>query len=268
MDGSGLGKQSLAGSSLAGKRVLVTRAVEQAEGLCRALEEARAVPLRCPTIRLTAPASWTEVDAALARLADYDWIVFTSANGVRFTLDRMRQLTGGVGDLGGSRVAVVGERTAGALAERGGEASFVGPSEGSVPLAESLPDMEGAAVLMARSDRADPVAGDVLRRRGAARVDEVVAYRTVPTRPPEGAVLELSRGVDAATFTSPSTVYGFMLLGGDPRRLLLGALVASLGPTTTAAARESGLEVHVEPEERSTRGLVAALADAFARRRG
>ena len=250
-------------SVLIGRRVVVTRAAEQAEGLCRALEALGAVAVRCPTIRLAPPARWDELDGALARLAAYDWVLFTSANGVRFTLERMSDHGLGGADLPGARVGAVGSRTAKALIGFGVEPAFVAPDEGSMPLAEALLPIEGVSVLMARSDRSDPVAAEILRRRGARRVDEVVAYRTIPTAPSGGDLEDVRRGADAVTFTSPSTVQGFVLLGPEWRGLLSGAIVASLGPTTSAAARAEGMEVRVEATERTMAGLVEALARGF-----
>ena len=251
--------------ALKGKRVVVTRAREQAEGLCLALAERGAHPIPCPTIRLAPPEHWEPVDAALRRLEGYDWIVFTSPNGVRFTLGRMQALGLRVEALRGARIATVGPRTAHVLAECGVESDFLTPDEGSIPLAEALAPVEGANVLMARSDRADPVAGEVLRRRGARNVDEVVAYRTVAVAPKGEALEELRVGVDGITFTSPSTVHGFVSLGPEWRRLAARAIVATLGPTTAAAARDAGLVVE-EAEERTMTGLVEALARGFARR--
>lgn len=251
--------------TLKGRRVVVTRAQEQADSLCRALEERGARPIRCPTIRLAGPEDSERLDAALRRLESYDWIVFTSPNGVRFTVGRMRELGLEIEALRDARIATVGPRTGRALAERGVEADFLAPDAGSIPLAEALAPVDGASILMARSDRADPVAGEVLRRRGARNVEEVVAYRTVPAAP-EGEILdELRLGFDGITFTSPSTVHGFVSLGPEWRRLVAGAIVATLGPTTTGAARKVGLTVE-EAEEKTMTGLVDALARAFRRR--
>lgn len=250
--------------TLKGRRVVVTRAREQAEGLCLALEERGARPLRCPTIRLAGPEDPRPLDAALGRLASYDWIVFTSPNGVRFTVERMRELGLGIDALRDARIAAVGTRTARALAAVDVEASFVAPDAGSIPLAEALTPADGASILMARSDRADPVAGEVLRRRGARNVEEVVAYRTVPTAPEGETLDELRLGFDGITFTSPSTVHGFVALGPEWRRLVTGAIVATLGPTTTGAARKVGLVVE-EAKEKTMTGLVDALARGFRR---
>ena len=259
------GERASGGEALHGKRIVVTRAEEQADSLCLALEARGARALRCPTIRLEGPELTEPLDRAIRRLDAFDWVVFTSVNGARFTLDRMREIGVPPEALAAARVAAVGTRTARALAERGVEATFVAPDEGSIPLAEALGPLEGASILMARSDRADPVAGEILRRRGARSVLEVEAYRTVPAAPEGRALDELRLGVDGITFTSPSTVHGFVSLGPEWRRLLAGAIVATLGPTTTGAAREAGLVVE-EASEKSVTGLVEALARGLARR--
>ncbi|HSH76654.1 MAG TPA: uroporphyrinogen-III synthase [Longimicrobiales bacterium] len=255
-------------SALDGRRIAVTRAVQQASGLCAALEARGAVALRCPTIRLAPPATHEELDAALSRLTRYDWIVFTSPNGVRFALDRMEEIGVGIRALARSAVAAVGSRTARALSERGLEPRLAGGGEGASALVASLAPIRRRNVLIARSDRGDPAVVDILRRRGAGRVDDVVAYRTLPEAPAGDALAELRRGVEALTFTSPSTVTGFLAVGPEWRELAEGAIVACLGPTTAGAARRAGLEVHAEAGERTMPGLVAALEEAFMRRPG
>jgi uroporphyrinogen-III synthase len=164
------------------------------------------------------------------------------------------------------RIAAVGAETERALADRGTPVTFSGTGGGAIGLATTLPSVEGASILLARSDIADPAPADILRRRGAARADDVIAYRTVPVAPPQEAIAELELGVDAVTFTSPSTVRGFIAAGPGWRALLRGARVVTIGPTTTAAARDAGLEVHAEAQEPDARALVAALATALSRR--
>jgi uroporphyrinogen III methyltransferase/synthase len=252
-------------TALAGKRVVVTRALEQAGTLRSALEAEGAYVVLCPTIRVAPPDSYAALDTALGRLGEYGWVVFTSANGVRFTLDRMAELGLGPASLRWHRVAAVGMETERTLAARGVGVTFSGVGEGAAGLAEVLPEVLGAAVLLARSDLADATPVEILARRGARRVDDVVVYRTVPTPPKPEAIAELERGVDALTFTSPSTVRGLSLV---PRHqdLLAGAAVATIGPSTSAAAREAGFTVHAEAEEPNAAGLVRAVAAALSRR--
>lgn len=248
-------------SILSRRRVAVTRADERADALCAALEARGAEPVRVPTIRIGPPPAPAELDAALARVADYDWLVFTSANGVRMALDRASEIAVEAA-LAGRRVAAVGRVTAAELEARGVPVAFVPAQEGSGALARALPDVEGRRVLLARGDKADPALARVLSERGA-RVEQVTAYVTVPVAPSGQGLEELSIGVDVITFTSPSTVEGFVSLGPDWRGLIRRTAVATIGPTTTAAAMASGLGVHAEAEERTTAALVEAVAVAL-----
>jgi len=263
--GSSRSDEAAPRAPLAGKRVAVTRPAEQAASLSAELEARGAYVISCPTIRLAEPESWAPLDRALARLEEYDWVVFTSANGARFTLRRMAELGSDVAVLRTRSVGAVGPGTAAALAERAIPVTFVARAEGSIPLAESLAPVRGRSIAMIRSDRADPVAAGVLERRGARNVDDVVAYRTVPASPGEAALLELRDGIDGLTFTSPSTVRGFLDGGPEWRRWAESSIVATLGPTTTAAAREEGLVVH-EASEKTMVALVDALEHGLARR--
>jgi len=251
-------------TALVGKRIIVTRADEQADGLCRALERAGAFVIRCPTIRIAPPTSNEALDEALGRLGEYRWLVFTSSNGVRAVLSRMADLGLSPNTLDSARVAAVGASTARVLEGNGIRAGFVPRLERSRALAESLVPVQGEDILLARTDIADPAVADILRRRGAARVDDIVAYRTVLLLPPPGALEELRRGVDGITFTSPSTLRGFLKGGPEVRGLLEGVIVASLGPATTELARGVGIAVDVEADQRSVNGLVDALDQAFA----
>lgn len=251
-------------SSLDGKRIVVTRAEEQAAGLCAELERAGAVVIRCPTIRVVPPESYADLDEALAHVDAYRWIAFTSSNGVRAVLSRMVGLGLSVAELDGRRVAAVGASTARALVAQGVRPAFVPLVERSLALADTLGPVEGERILLTRADIADPAVAETLRRRGAARVDDVTAYRTSLLRPSGRALDELRRGVDAITFTSPSTVRGFLEIGAEWRDLLDGVVVASLGPATTEVARREGIEIDVEGVERSMKGLVDALDEAYA----
>lgn len=252
-------------SALTGKRIVVTRAAEQAAGLCGGLEGAGAVVIRCPTIRVVPPVSYVGLDAALAGIDDYRWIVFTSTNGVRAVLSRMAELGRPVTILEGSRVAAVGTSTARALEAQGVRPAFIPQVERSWALAGSLSPVEGEYIILVRADIADAGVAETLRQRGAARVEDVAAYRTLLLSPTPEVLEELRRGVDGITFTSPSTVRGFLGIGSERRGLLDGAVVASLGPATTEAAQREGIVTDVEAVERSMSGLVDALGEAFSR---
>ena len=252
-------------SRLAGKRIVVTRAEQQAADLCGLLEAEGAIPIRCPSIRIAAPESYEALDAGLRRLHEYRWVVFTSTNAIRAVLDRMRQLDVPEEALAATHVAAIGPRTRHVLEARGITVAYVPEEHRSSALAEQLEVGSGARILLPRSEIAsrDPV--KALRGRGA-EVDAVVAYRTVHAPHDPIVVAELGHGFDAITFTSPSTVDGFIHARPEWRDLLRGAIVVTLGPVTSAAVTSAGLPGHFEAGDRTMAGLTEALVAAFTKR--
>lgn len=249
---------------LAGKRVLVTRPEDQAEELCRALRELGAETIEIPTVRILPPSDCRPLDGSLRRVADFDWVIFTSANAARSCLERMHLLGLGPSAFAATRVAAVGPVTAAVLEERGIHPSLVPPRYLTEAIVGGLGDLHHHVVLLPRSQIAPPDLKAALEARGA-RVEQVVAYRTVPAL--ESAALlagALEGGLDVVTLTSASTVHSLaqMLaeLGGRQR---LNGIVACIGPVTARAARECGLEVGVVAEEHTSRGLARALAIHF-----
>ncbi|MDP3065088.1 MAG: uroporphyrinogen-III C-methyltransferase [Chloroflexota bacterium] len=255
---------------LFGLRVLVTRSRSQASALSERLSELGAEPIELPTIEFAPPDSYKALDAALRRLSEYDWLGFTSVNGVESTFGRLQSLGMDTRALAGVKVCAIGEATALALAARGIAADLVPPEYVSSSLVEALQSagIAGKRVLLPRTD----IAGEELVRgleSLAARVDQVIAYRTIaPAESASRARQLLAEGVDAVTFTSSSTVVNLLaLLDGDPSRLGK-AVVACIGPVTAKAARQAGLRVDIEAVEHTIPGLVQALVDYFAAKRG
>jgi uroporphyrinogen-III synthase len=154
--------------------------------------------------------------------------------------------------------------TARELAARGAGAAFVPLEERAEALGEGLPDVGGRSILLVQGSKADPELARRLEERGA-RVAALAAYRTVPTAPSGDSLTELRKGADALTFTSPSTVEGFVALGPEWRSLARRAIVATIGPTTTTAALALGLGVHAEARERSMSALIEALESVLGR---
>ncbi|MHB1135324.1 MAG: uroporphyrinogen-III synthase [Coriobacteriia bacterium] len=248
---------------LVGKRVVVTRSREQAGTLVGLLEAAGAEALVFPCIELVDPPDTALLDDAIRSLDVYAWIVFTSANTVARFFARMALDDLDARHLHGLRVAAVGPATAAALRAHGIEPDFV-PDE---YVGEGVLDGlcvrgvgPGTRVLLPRALEAREVLPDGLRERGV-RVDVVPVYETV-TGPGDAVVLERLRAgeADAVTFTSPSTVRGFLRLaeGVDPGAMV----VAAIGPVAARAARDAGLKVDVEPAEYTASALVSAL-DAY-----
>jgi uroporphyrinogen III methyltransferase/synthase len=242
-----------------GRRIVVTRARAQASDLAEALEDLGAEVVQFPTIRIEDAADPVPLADAARAVASFDWAVFTSVNGVdRFWAALYSQ---GLDSraLGGVRVCALGPATAAELGKHGVRADLVPDefvAEGVVE-AFSAVDLAGKRILLPGAEVARSVLPDALRGRGAD-VFEVAAYRTVPDGAESESVRKrLAAGeIDVVTFTSSSTAKNFVDLAGTE---LGGARVASIGPITSATARELGMTVDVEAEEYTIPGLVAAV---------
>lgn len=252
---------------LAGRRVVVTRPRAQATGLVEALEELGAEVLAFPTIRIVDPEDPEPLREAARHADEFDWIVFTSVNGVERFWAELRAGGRDTRALCGVSLCAIGPSTAGALELEGAKADLVPPEYVAEAVAEAMATetgLRGARVLVPRPEVARSVLPEALRALGA-EVVEVTAYRTIA----DGTGLaELERRlregeVDLLTFTASSTVRFFVeMLGADVGR----AEVAVIGPVTAATARELGLAVHVEAAEYTVPGLVAAIREHVAGR--
>ena len=250
-----------------GRRVLVTRTRTQAGALSRLLDERGADAIELPTIETRPMDDYGVLDDALADLQGREWVVFTSTNAVGAVFDRLRALGLDSRALYGTRVAAIGPTTASDLEQRGIKPDFVPDRAVSEALAEGLiqQGVQGRRVLLPRADAGREVLARSLREAGAA-VDDVPVYRTVAPSGLDDRLDDiLDGGIDAATFTSSSTVRNLVrLLDGGLDRLS-GVLVACIGPVTAATAREMGLEVGLVAREHTIPGLVDALEQHFAR---
>ena len=252
----------LADKPLARKRIVVTRPRAQAAGFCRKLAEAGAIPIRFPTIRITPMPDTRRLDAALQRLRDYAWIIFTSVNGVAYCWDRLAAVAST--QLPASlRVAAIGPATAQALRERHIVPDFVPTEFVAERIAEGLGAVTGQALLLPRAEAARKTLAALLADQGA-RVDEIPAYRTLPEAPSPEAFAALEAGVDVLTFTSSSTVRHYAALVAErPPHGAQEALVACIGPITAETARGLGYEVATVADEYTTDGLIRALETHF-----
>jgi uroporphyrinogen III methyltransferase/synthase len=246
---------------LHGRRVVVTRARPQASGLAATLRGLGAEVVEAPAIRI-AP---RPVEDEVARIADeidsYDLICLTSPNGVALLFEALAAGGRDARALAGATVAAIGPGTARELEAHGIRADIVPERSVAESLLEALTaiDLAGKRVLIPRAAEARDVLPDGLRERGAD-VDLVALYDTVG-EPLDESVAQALNGADYVTFTSSSTVTRFLEAAGE--RVPNGARVVSIGPVTSATARERGLEVHVEAERHDIDGLVEALvADA------
>jgi uroporphyrinogen III methyltransferase/synthase len=246
---------------LHGKKVIVTRARAQASGLAKTLRGLGAEVVELPAIRIEPRLDAPEVREAAAAVGVYELVCLTSPNGVRLLFEAMAAADLDARALAGVSVAAIGPGTARALAERGVVADVVPERFVAEGLIESLGDfdLDGQRVLVARAVEARDVLPDWLRERGAL-VDVVSLYETVREQPSEEAIVA-AEDADYVTFTSSSTVTNLTAALGE--RFPIGARVVSIGPVTTEAAVEAGLQVDVEAERHDVDGLLAALlADA------
>lgn len=259
---------------LAGRRIVITRRPEQAGELRRRLRAKGATVVEFPTIALEPPRSWQRLDTAIDRLKEYDWIIFTSANGVESFFTRLGRRTKPRRLLKQARVAAIGPSTASALRKREVRPEVVPEEYRAEGLLRALgrksASWRGKRVLLARAAKAREVLPRELRRRGA-RVDVVEAYRTVLPRVSRKRLRQVfgRRKPDAITFTSSSTVKNFFaLLGGRAaRRALDGVAVATIGPVTSRTARELGLRVATEANPYTVPALIRALKNHFSKSR-
>jgi len=255
--------------SLFGKGVVITRPEPQAASMATSLRDAGARVIAFPTIRIAPPESWDGLDAAIQRLETYAWLIFTSANGVHYFLERLRAAGKDLRDLKGIRLCTIGPATAAVLEGQGLRVDLVPEtylSEGVVAAFERY-NLSGQRILLPRAEKARDVIPDGLARRGAF-VDVVTAYRTVNSgRKATELAEQIARGhVDVLTFTSPSTVTNFLeIMGPEFLPIPAGIRVACIGPVTAAAARKAGLPGDILQETYTVQGLVESLKDFFAK---
>lgn len=256
-----------ASKPLSGKRIVVTRAIEQARGLKDRLEQMGAVVLLFPSVSFSEPADTAELDRAVRVLESFDWILFTSANAVRFFAKRCRKLGVASGESEKPLCAAVGPATASAAAAEGFKITFVAKEFLGTALARELGEsLAGKRVLLPRSERAGRDLPEALKAVGA-EVAEVMTYHTGGIGAVEPAVMEAVREarVDVVSFFSPSAVENLRgELGAEIlSRLAANAALAAVGPVTAAALRTAGLPVAIEAPEATSESMAAAILKYF-----
>ncbi len=248
---------------LFGKRVLIPRPAAQAAGVVSQLLALGAQPVVAPTIQILAPDDWTAVDRALVRLHEYDWIIFTSANGVNFLLNRLWEKGSDARRLGKAKLAAIGEGTSQALTAFHLRADLVPESFRAEGLADALrPMVSGKRVLWARASRGRDILPAELRTAGAD-LDELVAYQNIDVEALDPDVVSAveSGSVDWICLSSPSIARALNRLLSVAARDQIGKSVriASISPVTSAAARELGLPVHAEAGVHTWEGILEAI---------
>jgi uroporphyrinogen III methyltransferase/synthase len=253
---------------LTGKNILITRARDQSSEFATRLRNLGAEVIEYPTIEILPPPSWKELDRAIKGLKSYDWIIFTSANGVNFFWHRLIDKGENNHPLSSLKICAIGPATAKQLKEKGIGIDYI-PKEF---VAESIlkgfkkMDLKGRRILLARAKKARDILPKELRKMGA-EVNVVEAYQTVK---PRGGTKRLKQlltdgKIDVITFTSSSTVNHFaeLLKEDDLKKLLRGIAIACIGPITAQTAKRWGMRVQIQPKQYTVPGLTRAISKYF-----
>jgi uroporphyrinogen III methyltransferase/synthase len=253
---------------LFGKRIVVTRAREQASEFLAVLGELGAQCLEFPTIEVVPPASWEGLDRGIREVEGYQWLVFTSVNGVKYFFHRLETLGGDVRDLKGVKIAAIGPKTAEAVAAKAIRTDLIPEEYRAEAVVEAFKkeNIQGRRILLPRAREAREVLPQELEKLGAV-VDVVEAYRTIK---PEGDKEEirgmLQRGdIHMVTFTSSSTVNNFLdMFQGEPVMEWMDKVaVACIGPVTAKRAEDKGLKVTLIAKEYTIPSLTQAIIEYF-----
>ena len=256
--------------ALFGKTVVITRARAQASELVRRLSDLGAACLECPTIRVVAPEDWAPLDAAIDNLGIYDWLVFTSVNGVSFFFERLFEKDKDLRALKNVSTAAIGPATAKRLRDFGLKSDIIPETYRAESIVEAFrkEPMKGKRVLLPRAKEARPVLPVELRKIGAV-VDEIVAYQTEQERENVDVLINhLEEGsIDLLTFTSSSTVKNFKALIPPDRfkSLIEGVTIACIGPITADTARDLGFKVDIMAQDYTIDGLCEAILQHYGR---
>jgi len=253
---------------LMGRSIVVTRAREQASELVKRLSDLGAECLECPTIKVAPPDDLKPLDKAIENLSTYDWLIFTSVNGVNFFFNRLFVNNKDVRALSNVHTAVIGPATAKRLFDFGLQSDIVPESYRAESIIKAFAgkDINGKKMLLPRAKEARPILPLELTRMGAV-VDEVTAYCTRAVQ--DNVDLMLTRlkekTIDLITFTSSSTVKNFhaLLPPEDLESLMQGVTVASIGPITGDTARDLGFDVHIIAESFTIPGLCQAIKQYY-----
>jgi len=255
---------------LFGKRIMVTRARDQASEFLKGLTHLGAECIEFPTIEVVPPENWDALDRAIGALETYQWVVFTSVNGVKYFLRRLAALGRDIRDLKGLHIGAIGPKTAQRWHRLGIEPDLVPEEYRAEAVVECFrkKGAKGARVLIPRAAKAREVLPEELRKMGA-RVDVVPAYRTIKPSQDTARVSELLEkgAIDMVTFTSSSTVTNFLGMFEAHRDRTPGwmrhVVVACIGPITARTAQENGLSVDLVPTEYTVEALTDSIVRYF-----
>lgn len=249
---------------LFGTRIVVTRARHQASVLSQAIEDLGGEPWEFPAIEITGPTDPNRLTHALQNLSRFEWLVFTSVNGVEAFFTEVKNSGKDIRDLSGIEIVAIGPATQAALEQRSLRVSFVPEEYRAEKIIEGLASrvLPGHSVLLARAEEARDILPESLKALGAD-VWDVPAYKTVTgaANQEELKAMLREKKIQAVTFTSSSTARNFHSLIDGEISFLDGVKLFSIGPITSATARELGLNIHKEAARYTIDGLVEALVE-------
>ncbi|HAG50889.1 MAG: uroporphyrinogen-III C-methyltransferase [Deltaproteobacteria bacterium GWC2_42_51] len=253
---------------LFGKRVIVTRSREQASDFSVLLEKNGAEPIEFPTIETVRPKDWKEIDRAIKNLPKYDWAIFTSVNGVKYFVERLKKFDKDIRELKGIKICAIGPATAKAIEDLGIKVDLV-PKEyraESIIAGLGKNKIKGKRFLLPRALKAREVLPEEIKRLGG-KVDVVSAYRTIKPKEKTDEIRKMleEKKIDVVTFTSSSTVENFvsMFKKGEAAGLLQDVAVASIGPITRDTASTLGIKTNIMPEKYTIPALTEAIVQYF-----
>jgi len=255
---------------LAGRKVIVTRSPKQSGEMVRFLEKLGAEVIACPTIEIKSPTSWEQLDTALAKLSWFDWLAFTSANGVEYFLQRLDETGHGRAELMAHKVCAVGRKTAERLMRENISVDVMPERFTAEALVEDFikrfgvgQRLRGSKMLLPASKTTRDVIRPAMEKIGVY-VEVVEAYQTVLPASSGREVMNLIRdaAADYILFTSPSTIANLAVILETDHLTphLMNCCVACIGPVTAEAAHLHGLDVHIQPKEHTVEAIVRALA--------
>ncbi|MDI3548205.1 MAG: uroporphyrinogen methyltransferase / synthase [Halanaerobiales bacterium] len=251
---------------LFGKSIVVTRPARQATSFCNSLREAGANVIKAPAIKILPPEDYSQLDEKLEKLASYDWVVFTSVNGVKYVIERLFDLGKDVRSFAGVKLGAIGSETAAQLRKNGLQVDYLPDEYVSEAIIQGFKgqDLTGKKFLLPRADIARKKLQKGLEDLGAV-VDNVTAYRIIRGDNNNVLIAKLrANEVDLVTFTSSSTVHNFIQgLANDYQQLLKGVKIACIGPITAQTVEEYGLEVDIVAGEYTVKGLLTAIQDYY-----
>lgn len=266
---------------LFGKKIVVTRAREQASDFADLLKENGADVIEFPTIEIVPPKKWDGIDRAISKLSTphpalsskgrgnyYDWAVFTSANGVKYFVERLKKLGKDIRELKGIKICAIGPKTKQEIEALGIRVDFMPKEYRAEGIIKGLGRVKNKNILIPRAEVAREILPEELVKKGA-KVDVVTAYRTVKPKNKTDEIRELFKQgrVDVVTFTSSSTVANFldMFKKGEGVEFLKSVKVASIGPITRDTAKSFGIETLIMPKKYTIPKLADEIVKYFER---